>query len=198
LFLDVTNCFVQVSASLLLGILSLYCKQSGVLEVPEYLNWKTISADLLLDELVHVDIIDVKLCVRDANRRERALVTKDSELFAVLVKSDVFYLTYLLACLELELTGHTDLLVSAARDVVHLDQGLGGDHCHDLVFGVYLDDVAFLLCHGKHLLHLASKAAHFDLTLTALDYGVWSQSADVGVGLEVADQLGSRAAFHVV
>ena len=89
--------------------------------VPEALDGDSVGCYFHLEELVHVDVVNVELLVRNSDRWERALITKDRQFLAVSVEGDVFDLSNRFSVLYFELSGYSELLISASGHIKHLD-----------------------------------------------------------------------------
>ena len=155
--------------SIKFGILGLDGEKASVLLVPEGLNWDSIGTHFKLHEVVHINVVNVDLGVRDGDRWEWDLVRKDRKFLAVRVKCDFLDLPDLLPVLDLKLSSHAKLLVLAPRNIKDLDERLGGDNSHELATGIDLDHLTFLLCQWEHLFDLARVAANFKAVLLALN-----------------------------
>ena len=96
------------------GILSFDGEKAGVLLVPEGLDRDAVRADLKLHEVIHVNVIDVDLGIRNGNGWEWDLVRKNGELLSVRVECDFFDLSDLLPIPDFKLSCDTQLLVLAS------------------------------------------------------------------------------------
>jgi len=180
-------------------VLSFDGEQPRIGLVPEGFNGDAVGRHFVFQELVHVDVVNVKLGVGDPDRGEGNLIAEDRELLAVSVESDVLNLSDSLTVLNFELTGDTELLVSSARDIEHFDHLLGGDHDHVLAARFNLNHFSFLLSHGEYLLDLARVAANFKLArLRAANDGVEGKCANIGPGFKIAEKLGALLDINVV
>lgn len=174
-------------------------EEPGVALVPETFSGNTVGAHFHLHEVVHVNIIDVELGIRDAHGGEWRLVSQDAELFALTVKLDILDLTKWLTVLDFELAGDTDLFVLAPADIEYLDHVVLGNNSHVAALYIHKGDLTLRLCHGNDLLDLASKAANLDLVaLLVLDYGIFGQCHNRGVRFEVASKLRAFLTLDIV